>query len=95
MLGYYGWISEAVFETASIAPGRKSFATRHPRYCRFTFAPLAVNRYQFLRGVQRIALEGRQIRCQVPCLKGSCFEAGYTTFTRRDRLIQRLSGALA
>ena len=62
---YYGWISEAVFETASIAPGRKSFATRHPRYSRFTFAPLAVNRYQFLRGVQRIALEGCQIRCQV------------------------------
>lgn len=59
-LGYHGWIPEVVFETASIVPGRKSFATRHPRYGRFTFSPLAVNRYRFLISVQRIVLEGRQ-----------------------------------
>ena len=59
-LNHHGWIPEAVFETASIAPGRKSFVTDHPRYGRFTFAPLAVNRYQFLRGVQRVTLAGRQ-----------------------------------
>ena len=49
-----------MFETASIVPGRKSFATCHPRYGRFTFAPLAAHHCQFLRSVQRMALEDRQ-----------------------------------
>ena len=59
-LSHHGWIPEAVFETASLAPGRKSFETDHPRYGRFTFAPLAATRYQFLRGVQRVTLADHQ-----------------------------------
>lgn len=56
-LSHYGMIPEAVYETASVAPGRKSSETDHTRFGRFTFSPVAVNRYQFLTGVDRLVLE--------------------------------------
>lgn len=55
-LAHHGWIPEAVYETASITPGRKSLSYDHNRFGRFAFYPLAIEPYQFLRGVERIKL---------------------------------------
>lgn len=52
-LGFHGWIPEAVYETASVTPGRKSLEQETPVMGRFTFRPLAINDYQFLVGVNR------------------------------------------
>jgi hypothetical protein len=55
-LAYHGWIPEAVFTTLSITPGRKSAALDHPKFGRFAFHPLAVNKLAFLEGVERRAI---------------------------------------
>ena len=52
-LAYHGWIPEAVFTTMSVTPGRKSTALDHPKFGRFSFHPLAVNKLGFLEGVER------------------------------------------
>lgn len=52
-LSFHGWIPEAVYLTASVTPGRKSLEQDTPVFGRFTFHPLAINRYQFLVGVER------------------------------------------
>ena len=52
-LAYHGWIPEAVFTAQNITPGRKSTALDHPKFGRFSFHPLAVNRLAFLEGVER------------------------------------------
>lgn len=58
-LSHHGWIPEAVHQTANITPGRKSFSVDHDLYGRFTFHPLALNSFEFLRSVERIVL-GKQ-----------------------------------
>jgi hypothetical protein len=52
-LAYHGWIPEAVFTTMSVTPGRKTTAVDHPKFGRFSFHPLAVNKLAFLEGVER------------------------------------------
>ena len=52
-LAYHGWIPEAVFTAMSVTPGRKSTALDHPKFGRFSFHPLAVNKLAFLEGVER------------------------------------------
>ena len=52
-LAYHGWIPEAVFTVSSVTPGRKSNALDHPKFGRFSFLPLAVNKLGFLQGVER------------------------------------------
>jgi hypothetical protein len=52
-LAFHGWIPEAVYVTASVTPGRKSLEQDTPVFGRFTFHPIAINRYQFLAGVER------------------------------------------
>ncbi|MCQ8186509.1 type IV toxin-antitoxin system AbiEi family antitoxin domain-containing protein [Parvularcula maris] len=58
-LAHYGWIPEAVFETASIAPGRKSSEWDHETMGRFGFYPLALQPYGFLRQVDRVEIGGQ------------------------------------
>jgi len=52
-LSHHGWIPEAVFETSSVTPGRKTIVREAPGLGRFTFHPLATAEYQFLRAVER------------------------------------------
>lgn len=52
-LAYHGWIPEAVFTTASVSPGRKTITYNVPSFGQFSFHPLALNKYQFLTGVDR------------------------------------------
>lgn len=53
-LAFHGWIPEAVFTTASIAPGRKVKEFRHERLGLFTFHPLAIRPGCFLELVRRV-----------------------------------------
>ena len=55
-LAFHQWIPEAVFTTASVTPGRKSFEIDHESLGRFSFHPLALNDYQFLAAVSRLKL---------------------------------------
>ncbi|MEH6550106.1 MAG: hypothetical protein V7711_17075 [Pseudomonadales bacterium] len=55
-LAYHGWIPEAVYETASILPGRKSKELKNEQFGKFTFHPLATNRGYFLELVERVQI---------------------------------------
>lgn len=55
-LSYHGWIPEAVYQTASVTPDRKTLRYETPKWGNFEFLPLAVNDYQFLVSVRRIKL---------------------------------------
>lgn len=55
-LAYHGWIPEAVYETASILPGRKSKEFKNERLGKFSFHPLAINKGHFLELVERIQI---------------------------------------
>lgn len=52
-LSYHGWIPEAVYETISITPRRKTLKYKHDKFGQFTFTPLAHHKYQFLQSVAR------------------------------------------
>lgn len=52
-LSFHGWIPEAVYQTASVTPGRKSIDYETNTLGTFTFLPLALNAYRFLAGVER------------------------------------------
>jgi hypothetical protein len=52
-LSWHGWIPEAVFTTASVVPTRKTVEVPTEHFGIFTFHPLAINRYQFLTGIDR------------------------------------------
>ena len=52
-LSFHGWIPEAVYETISITPGRKTLSYKHKDLGLFTYYPLALKPYQFLQSVQR------------------------------------------
>jgi len=58
-LSHHGWIPEAVYQTASVTPGRKSLDVEHDLYGRFSFRPLAINAFEFLRGVEREVVDGQ------------------------------------
>lgn len=58
-LSHHGWIPEAVYQTASITPGLKSLDVDHELYGRFSFRPLTVNTFEFLRGVERKGFDGQ------------------------------------
>lgn len=58
-LSHHGWVPEAVYQTASIAPGRKSLNVEHDLYGRFSFSPLAINNFEFLRSVEREVFDGQ------------------------------------
>lgn len=53
-LSYHGWIPEAVYVTASVTPGRKTLEFETPVMGRFSYHPLAIQKYHFLVGVQRL-----------------------------------------
>ncbi|MCY1173535.1 hypothetical protein D9M73_136970 [compost metagenome] len=55
-LSYHGWIPEAVYVTASVTPGRKTLEFETPVMGRFSFHPLAIQKYQFFVGVERVKL---------------------------------------
>jgi len=52
-LAHHGWIPEAVYTTASVTPGRKSYAYDHPQLGSFSFHPLATHAGYFLELVNR------------------------------------------
>ena len=52
-LSWHGWIPEAVYPTASVTPGRKSYAHDHSQFGSFTFHPLATQTGYFLELVDR------------------------------------------
>jgi len=52
-LAHHGWIPEAVYTTASVTPGRKSYEYEHPVFGSISFHPLATNTGYFLELVDR------------------------------------------
>lgn len=52
-LSYHGWIPEAVYETISVTPGRKTLKYQHESFGQFSYFPLAINKYQLLQCVKR------------------------------------------
>lgn len=52
-LSFHAWIPEAVFTTASVSPGPKTIHVDAPILGAFSFHPLAICDYQFLRLVAR------------------------------------------
>jgi predicted transcriptional regulator of viral defense system len=52
-LAYHGWIPEAVYTTASAAPGRKSKHFENDVFGSFSFHPLAIQPGYFLELVER------------------------------------------
>jgi hypothetical protein len=65
-LAYHGWIPEAVFTTLSVTPGRKSTALDHPKWSRFSFHPLAINKLAFLEGVERRTIGNQAVLVAKP-----------------------------
>jgi hypothetical protein len=65
-LAFHGWIPEAVYTTASIAPGRKAKEFRHQRFGLFTFHPLAIQRGSFLELVRRVEASGQSFLVAEP-----------------------------
>lgn len=58
-LAYHGWIPEAVYTTASIAPGRKAKEFQHESHGFFSFHPLAIHKGHFLELVRRSESNGQ------------------------------------
>ena len=58
-LAWHGWIPEAVYITASVTPGRKSYAYDHPQLGSFSFHPLATRAGFFLELVDREQINGQ------------------------------------
>jgi hypothetical protein len=52
-LAYHGWIPEAVVNTASVSPSRKTIIHDTPVLGHFSFHPLALRQYEFLTSVDR------------------------------------------
>ena len=65
-LSYHGWIPEAVYETISIRPGRKTLNYQNDKFGQFTFIPLAHNKYQFLQSVSRQKTETQTVLVAEP-----------------------------
>ncbi|MAC56776.1 MAG: hypothetical protein CMH85_00520 [Novosphingobium sp.] len=55
-LAWHGWIPEAVFTTASVAPGRKTLHYETADFGVFDFHPLAIADYHFLIAVDRVEM---------------------------------------
>lgn len=55
-LSYHGWIPEAVFTTTSVSPDRKTIECETDVFGHFSFNPVAIDKYCFLVGVDRIKL---------------------------------------
>lgn len=55
-LAWHGWIPEAVFTTASVTPGRKSYTYDHTQLGSFSFHPLATQAGYFLELVDRVQI---------------------------------------
>ena len=55
-LAWHGWIPEAVFTTASVTPGRKSYTYDHPQLGSFSFHPIATQAGYFLELVDRVQI---------------------------------------
>jgi predicted transcriptional regulator of viral defense system len=55
-LAYHGWIPEAVYETASILPGRKAKEYENELLGKFSFRPLAAKKGYFLELVERVQI---------------------------------------
>ncbi|PCI53392.1 MAG: hypothetical protein COB36_13220 [Alphaproteobacteria bacterium] len=58
-LSYHGWIPESVYSVVSVTPKRKSKEFNHKVFGQFSFYPLALNRINFLEGVNRIQLNNQ------------------------------------
>lgn len=51
-LAFHGWIPEAVYSIASVTPDRKTIINENREIGLFTFHPIAINEYQFLKSVE-------------------------------------------
>ena len=58
-LSYHGWIPERVFNTTSVAPGRKSRWYENEKTGAYSFHPLAIQAGFFLELVDRIQVDGQ------------------------------------
>ena len=65
-LAHHGWIPEAVYTTASIAPGRKSKDYNHEKLGSLSFHPLAINKGHFLELVERLKIDGQSMMVAKP-----------------------------
>jgi hypothetical protein len=55
-LSYHGWIPEAVYTTTSVSPDRKTIECETDDFGNFSFNPVAIEKYGFLVGVDRVKL---------------------------------------
>lgn len=55
-LAFHGWIPEAVLITSSVTPERKTQTYGNEKLGHFSFHPLAINEYQFMKSVERIKI---------------------------------------
>ena len=65
-LAFHGWIPEAVYETISVTPGRKKHRYQHQKFGTFSYAPLAINQYEFLRKVKRHKMGAQHVLIAEP-----------------------------
>ncbi|MCG7919952.1 MAG: hypothetical protein N0C81_18720 [Candidatus Thiodiazotropha lotti] len=65
-LAHHDWIPEAVYTTACVTPGRKSFEYTHPKYGHFTFSPLALQAGYFLEMVERVQISNQTMLIAQP-----------------------------
>jgi hypothetical protein len=63
---HHGWIPEAVYTIASIAPGRKSKDYNHEKLGNFSFHPLAINKGHFLELVERLKIDEQSMLVAKP-----------------------------
>ncbi|MFA5903334.1 MAG: hypothetical protein WC836_05320 [Desulfobacula sp.] len=66
-LAYHNWIPEAVFATASVAPGRKGRQFEHEKMGIYYFHPLAIYREYFLELITRHQINGQTMLIAKPC----------------------------
>ena len=65
-LAHHGWIPEAVYTTASVTPGRKSYDYKHPAFGHFSFHPLATHAGYFLELVDREQIQKQTLLVASP-----------------------------
>lgn len=55
-LSFHGWIPEAVYTVTSVSPDRKATECEAGAFGHFSFNPVAIEKYGFLVGVDRVKL---------------------------------------
>ena len=65
-LSYHGWIPEAVYAVSCVTPGRKSLNFKTDRFGSFSYEPIALERYMYLVGVQRVSFGNSAVLVATP-----------------------------